>query len=297
MNQATTFTLEQQQKKRMKLLMIMGLLASCVIPMLVAAYLGRERNLAVMVFGVFMLGGIIGGLGLSATFGSDEEWRKELRVLARGAAFIGIPFLLAFNLCITSALVPMMRNEKPGIAYKAGEYLVVERADHLEVLVDQSRYNFTDHLVMTIPGAISFWDLQGVADGKDIRVMVQTERQFKKQTPSLVLPADGKALLTLYQRTLGQQFKEVMAGQIAGLAVRYLESLPAEDRMGVKKLTLVWDIPVNDAFHGIGARLEGSNELTLLVKVLPKPVEVLPNVIRQNHDDNGSRIVRVSSLR
>lgn len=296
MNQATTVTLEQQQKKRMKILMIVGLLASCIIPMLAAAYLGREKNLATMFISAFMLGGIIGVLGLSATSGSDAEWRKELRVLARVAAFIGVPFLLVFNLFIASGLAPIARNDKPGMNRSAGQYLVVERAGHLEVLVDQPRYNFTDRVMMVIPGEVSFWNLQGVADGKDIRVVVQAEQQYKKPTPSLVLPADGQALLTLYQRTLGQPFSEVVGGQVAGLAVRYLESLPAEDRMEVKKLTLVWDEPVNDAFHGIGARLEGSNELALLVKVLPKPVEAPPNLIRPTQGDGGNRIVRVSSI-
>lgn len=287
---------DQRQKHKMRVLLIAGLFVSCIIPMFAAEALGRDRNFASLTFSAFMLGGIIGGLGLIATFQSDAEWRKEFRMLARMILFIGIPVLLCFNCFILSAIVPVARNLNPGMGYKVGEYPIVEREGCLEVLVNGARYNFTDRVVTTMPGAFSLWDLWGVADGKDIRVVVQTERDFHKPTPTMILPTDEQALLTLHRRTLGQPLKEVMAGQVAGLVVRYLESLPAEERMEVKKLTLVWDVPVNSVFHGTGTRLEGSNELTLLVQVLPKPVAPAPVLVRDQGSSATRRIVSVSSL-
>jgi hypothetical protein len=87
-----------------------------------------------------------------------------------------------------------------------------------------------------------------------------------------------------------------MADQVARLAVSYVESLPAEQRGDVKKVTLVWDVPVNSTFHGTGAKLEGSDRVTLLVHVLPKPVEPPPQV-RQGPEDAAERVVPVSSLK
>lgn len=291
------FTPDQQQKSKMRFLLIAGLFVGCIIPMLAAGALGRDRNFAITVFSAFMLGGIIGGLGLMATFDSDGEWRKESRVFARMMLFVGIPLLLCFNLLIVSSIVPVARNMKPGMGYKVGEYPVVERDGRLDVLVSGTRYNLTDRVVMVMPGAIPFWDLHSVVDGKDIRVAVQAEHSFKKPAPILILPADEQGLLTLYKRTLGQSPKEVVARQVGELVVRYLESLPAEERLEVKKLTLVWDVPVNSAFHGIGAHLEGSDQLTLRVQVSPKPVEAqAPVLIQDQGHGTSERIVPVSTL-
>jgi hypothetical protein len=289
------FTPEQQQKRRMRFLLIVGGFMSCIIPMFAAGVLGRDKNFAVMWVSAIMFGGLIGGIGLIATFYSDAEWRKEFRVLARAMLFAGIPFLFCFNLLILSAIVPVARNLNPVMGYKVGEYPVVERDGRLDVLVSGARYNLTDRVMMIMPGAIPFRDLHSVVDGKDIRVTVQAEHSFKKPTPTLVLPVDEQNLLMLYKRTLGQPLEEVMAKQVGELAVRYLESLPAEERMEVKKLTLVWDVPVNSAFHGIGASLEGSNQLTLLVKVSSKPAEAPVPIQIQNHD-TIERIVPVSTL-
>lgn len=292
----TVLTSDQQQKYRMRFLLLGAFFVSCIIPLLIAALLGRDKNVFVIFFSTFMLGGFIGGLGLIMTFESDADWQKKCRVFARGMLYAGLPLLLCFHLFLLSALIPAPMNLKPGFGYRVGEYLVVERGGQVEVLVSGARYNFTDRVVTTMPGAFSLGGLRGVADGKDIRVAVQTERDFHKPIPIIILPTDEQALLTLYQRTLGQPLKEVMAGQVVGLAVRYLESLPVEERMGVKRFTLVWDVPVNSVFHGTGARLEGSNELTLLVQVLPKPVAPAPILIQNQNFSAARRIVPVSSL-
>jgi hypothetical protein len=292
----TTLTTAEQQKQRMRLLLLGALFVSCLVPILAAGLLGRDKNMFVIFFSTFMLGGIIGGLGLIMTFENDADWQKECRTFARGMLYAGMPLLFGFHLFLLSGLVPEPMNLKQGIGHRVGQYLVVERGGQMEVLVSEARYNFTDRVAMTMPGAFSLWDLRGVADGNDIRVVVQTERDFHKTIPTMVLPVDERALLTLYQRTLGQPLKEVMAEQVAVLAVRYLESLPAEERMGVKKLTLVWDVPVNNVFHGTGARLEGSSELTLLVQVLPKPATPAPILIQGQNPNAIGRIVPVSSL-
>lgn len=292
MESLTALTLAQQQKNRTRFLLIGALFVSGIVPIFVAGLLGR--NVAAISFSTFVLGGFIGCLGLTSTLNSDADWVKDFRTSAREALFIGIPILLVLNLFLLGIIVSVARNTD-GV----GKYLVVEHGGRLEVMTNGRRFNFTDRVVSTIPGALSLWNLHSVTDGKSFQVVVETEPRFGRDIniPVLVFPTDEQKLLLLYQRTLGQPLKEVMAGQVGGLVVRYLESLPAEDRLGVNKLTLVWDVPVNSVFHGIGARLEGSNQLRLLVQVLPKPVEVqTPVPIHGQNPGTTERIVPVSSL-
>lgn len=211
----------------------------------------------------------------------DELWRPRRAIASLTTCCLVLMILSVLALGDLQGRAPsFFESENSKYLRSKGRYLVIEHNGQIEVLTNEIRFNYTDRVLAEYPGVFDLDHCQFQRDGDSFVLYgaVGFNRygfnHYGPGNPKFYLPPDAEKVALLYKRTGGTDIKEAIVENLGDITLRFVLTLPQEEREALKSVTLEWDVPINSTFHGTGLTFFDEQYTSVQVQVMVRRKEV-----------------------